>query len=263
MPEISAIIPTCNRPELLQRAVASVRAQTYKDFELIVIDDAGGHGGGWARNQGIKQAQGNYIAFLDDDDEWMPEKLEIQHELLKNTPADIGFSFTSVVNAYDDHAEITTVDQGIADYHRRVLENFKEFLNVTLMFKKHVLDEVGGYDESFPNHQETDLLIRVTKKYKGLGINQPLTRVSMSQGYIRTNKATPDMKIRGREMLLQKHHDDFASDPKNFAWQLFQLGLLYRDNKQRSEALKLFQQAWQTDKKIRYKLHEVKTKLHL
>ncbi|MEK7615664.1 MAG: glycosyltransferase family A protein [Patescibacteria group bacterium] len=262
MPEISVIIPTFNRPEMLKRAIASVEAQTFKDFELIVIDDAVlKKGGGGARNEGIKKAQGKYIAFLDDDDTWMPNKLEVQHGLLNETSSDVGFSFTAVQNVFDDHEEITTISEGIADYHKRVLENFKEFLNVTLMFKREVFDTVGGYDESFPNHQEGDLLIRATKRYKGLGINVPLTRVSMSKSYVRTNKATPDMKIRGREMLLQKHHDDFAADPENFAWQLFFLAILYRDNKQANKARELFKKAWNLDHKIRYKLHEFATYL--
>ena len=262
MPEISVIIPTFNRPEMLKRAVASVQAQTFKDFELIVIDDAMlKKGGGGARNEGIKKAQGKYIAFLDDDDQWMPEKLEIQYRLLSVTPPDVGFSFTSVVNVFDDHEETTKISEGIADYHKRVLENFKEFLNVTLMFKREVFDIVAGYDEAFPNHQEIDLLIRVTKRYKGLGINQPLTRVSMSRSYIRTNKATPDMRIQGREMLLKKHHDDFAEDPENFAWQLFFLAILHRDNRNRLRARELFRQAWRLDYKVRYKLHEFATYL--
>ncbi len=256
-PKISVIIPTCNRPELLKKAIASVERQTYRNVELIVIDDGETRlGGGAARNKGIRQATGDYIAFLDDDDQWMPDKLEVQLGLFEKTPPEVGFSFTAVTKVYDDRAETTTVSNGIADYHTRVLENFKEFLNVTLMFKREVFDVVGGYDEAFPNHQEIDLLIRVSRTYQGLGINIPLTRVNMSREYVRTNKATPGMKIQGREMLLKKHHTDFASDPINLAWQFFQLGILYRNNGQYDEARKFFQKAWKLDKKIRYKLHE-------
>ena len=62
MPTVSVIIPTHNRPGLLKLAVASVEAQTYRDFELIVIDDTEARGGGWARNRGIKKARGKFIS---------------------------------------------------------------------------------------------------------------------------------------------------------------------------------------------------------
>ncbi len=99
MSKISVIIPTCNRPELLPRAVKSVLNQTFNDFEVIVVDDGDKisaekamaqfsdqrikyikhekrKGGGAARNTGLRNSQGDYIAFLDDDDEYLPDKLE-------------------------------------------------------------------------------------------------------------------------------------------------------------------------------------------
>ncbi len=100
-PTVSVIIPTYNRANLVSRAIKSVLNQTYQDFEIIVVDDCSednteeivksfndsriryikhkkNKGGSAARNTGIKRARGKYIAFLDDDDEWLPSKLEKQ-----------------------------------------------------------------------------------------------------------------------------------------------------------------------------------------
>src|SRR3989338_3645537 len=101
MPKVSVIIPTSNRPELLPRAIRSVLDQTFQDFEIITVDygqvisaqEAVGQlnesriryikndrllGGGGTRNKGASIATGEYLAFLDDDDEWLPFKLEEQ-----------------------------------------------------------------------------------------------------------------------------------------------------------------------------------------
>ena len=100
-PPVSAVIPTRNRPELLRRSLASVAAQTYPELEVVVVVDGPDErttellaawsdrpltvvvnerslGGGEARNVGVRAARGRWIAFLDDDDEWMPRKLETQ-----------------------------------------------------------------------------------------------------------------------------------------------------------------------------------------
>src|SRR5688572_26839751 len=100
MPKVSVVIPTHNRPLMLRRAIDSVLAQTYQDFEIIVVDDGlrersdnvvklfeddriryisheQEHGAPAARNTGIKNSNGELIAFLDDDDEWLPQKLEL------------------------------------------------------------------------------------------------------------------------------------------------------------------------------------------
>src|SRR5258705_13939604 len=105
MSQVSVVIPTHNRSEFLRSAIASVLGQTYQDFELIVVDDAStdstaevvvsfndsrikfirhqtNQGGSAARNTGIRASKCDYIAFLDDDDEWSPRKLSKQVEVL-------------------------------------------------------------------------------------------------------------------------------------------------------------------------------------
>ncbi len=213
MPKISVIIPTHNRPELLKKAVASVEAQTYRDFELIVIDDVDSRGGGWARNQGIRKAKGEYLAFLDDDDEWMPDKLKIQMEQFEKTSQEVGFCFSVVTKIYDNHEENTYVPSGIVDCTLLGLEGFKFFLNVTLIIKKSVIDDVGIFDENFVSHQESDLIIRITRKYKGLGIDEPLVRVSMKSGYEKIGYDI-EKRIAGRMMILEKHIEEFQKNPE-------------------------------------------------
>jgi len=107
-PEVSVIIPTFNRAAFLKSAIKSALHQTYDDIEIIVVDDNSSapvhdvikklqdtrikyirhkhnFGVSVARNTGIKASKGKYIAFLDDDDEWLPEKLEKQIEIIKNS----------------------------------------------------------------------------------------------------------------------------------------------------------------------------------
>ncbi|MEB3294337.1 MAG: glycosyltransferase family A protein [Synechococcales bacterium] len=108
-PLISIVIPTCNRPDLLQRAIASVMAQTFTAWEILVVINGSDTvtavtleqiqdkrlqwlqiaeaGASHARNAGVNAANTDWIAFLDDDDEWLPEKLEKQWKLVKNNSA--------------------------------------------------------------------------------------------------------------------------------------------------------------------------------
>src|SRR2546426_4401729 len=113
MPKVSVIIPTHNRAEFLRSAITSVLNQTFQDFEIIIIDDVSkdhtrevianfndarikviynqvSKGAAGARNIAIMNSNCEYIAFLDDDDEWLPEKLKIQTCLLDNSPPEVG-----------------------------------------------------------------------------------------------------------------------------------------------------------------------------
>ena len=119
-PVVSVIIPTYNRAHLIGRAIRSVLDQTYQDWELIVVDDAStddipgivkgftdgrvkyirhdeNKGAAAARNTGIQAARGAYIAFLDSDDEWLPEKLERQVQAFESSDAQVGVIYTGTI----------------------------------------------------------------------------------------------------------------------------------------------------------------------
>lgn len=250
MPKVTVIIPTRNRLESLKKSIESIRGQTYTDWELIVIDDGSelpvcpmatslgddrikcirhniAQGGGAARNTGIRAAAGDFIAFLDDDDEWVLEKLDIQMERFTDTPADVGFCFSAVTNIYDDHEETSYVLDGVHNHFTRALGNPKGYLTVTLVIKREIFEKIGLFDEALPSHQEADLIIRVSKHFKGLGINQPLVRVNMHSSYDRIGGKI-ERRIAGREMIIRKHLDDFQRHPDELASHYFQLGLWYR-----------------------------------
>jgi glycosyltransferase involved in cell wall biosynthesis len=275
--KVSVIIPTHNRPKLLEKSVQSVLGQTYPVFEIIVIDDGlmdrarsmtesfgdsrivyiaheREKGGGAARNTGIKYAQGDIIAFLDDDDEWIPEKLEIQMNHFSGTSSAVGFCFSAVENIYSDRREVTQVPDGLNDYFETALSLFKAFLTVTLLIKKEVFDDIGYFDETLPSHQETDLVLRISKKYKGLGINRPLVKVNMKTDHERTGSSIK-RRIAGREMILKKYEPDLLVRPAAWAEHLFWLGLFYRTDRQFKKARLLFEKALLVDFRLLYCIH--------
>lgn len=265
-PTVSVVLPTFNRPELLRSAITSILTQTYSDFELIVVDDGDKvsaetvvqsfhdarivylknnppkQGGGATRNRGIAITKGEWVAFLDDDDEWLPEKLAMQMQALADVPDEVGFSFTAVVNDDGKKLTPTTVIQGIYDYKDIALRSFAGFLTVTLVLRKSVLLEVGGFDEILPSHQEPELMIRVTRKYKGFGVNQPLVKVNMTPH----EHIGGDIKrrIRGREIILEKHSELYKHYPEPLAYHNFQLGLWCRDSGDITKAKQYFWRAF-------------------
>lgn len=278
-PKISVIIPTHNRPELLKKAVRSVMGQIYQDFEVVVVDDGdmssediiksfsdprikyikhkiSHSGGSAARNTGIKNSTGEFIAFLDDDDEWKPEKLEIQMREFENTSDDVGFCFSATKTIKDKGEFITQVPEGVNDYFELVLDYWKMFLTATLIIKKEVFNKVGLFDEEFPSHQESELMVRVAEKYKGLGVNKPLVIFNMKTDHEHIGSDF-QKRINGREMILKKHIEKFKRYPKFLANHYFGLGLLYRDNNQYDKASEAFWRAIRTNLNPRYFAHYI------
>jgi glycosyltransferase involved in cell wall biosynthesis len=194
MPKISVIIPTYNRRELVREAIASVMAQSYSDFELIVVDDGSGdgtaevvsefsrvryvyqpnHGVSAARNHGVALSNGEWIAFLDSDDIWQPRKLEYQ----------LAF-FTTHSEAQICQTEEIWLRNGIRvnphNKHRKTGGDiFARSLILCLvspsavMLSRALFERISGFDENLPACEDYDLWLRITATLPVYLIETPL-----------------------------------------------------------------------------------------
>lgn len=214
MPTVSVIIPTYNRANPLQRTLDSVLEQTYDDLEAIVVDDAStdetaavmesyddprvtfvqhetNEGGSAARNTGIEHAAGEYVAFLDSDDEWRPRKLERQVDLLERRSDEwvaaycgvemVPESEPGVIRKLATHLfsrrRVTEGMEGGEELVRLVLsDDLHTSAGSTLIVRSDVVDAVDGFDESFDRFQDSEFLIRVLQRGKLAYVNAPLVR---------------------------------------------------------------------------------------
>jgi len=200
--QISAIITTHNRATLLVNAINSVLNQTFKDFEMLIVDDASkdnteevvktftdsriryikilpddSKGGNYARNIGIKEAKGKYIAFLDDDDEWLPEKLEKQLEVFEKDEK-IGLVYTGVIYIYDNkRQEVCPACPKRGNLSKDILlsGNCLGPLSV-LMVKKKKLEEIGLFDIEMPASQDYDIYVRLCQICEVDFVREPLLK---------------------------------------------------------------------------------------
>jgi glycosyltransferase involved in cell wall biosynthesis len=194
-PLVSIIIPTYNRANLLPTAILSVINQNYQNWELIIVDDGSTNntkqtveefikkdsrikyfyqenkGQPFAMNTGIKLSKGEFIAFLDDDDEWYLEKLEKQIEFLnKNRDNALVFSDAIIKGGYLDRMRSSEVSKPYCGYvyPKLLLRNFLTASSVVI--KRKVLDEIGYFNTfhciRITQTQDYDMWLRIAKKYK-------------------------------------------------------------------------------------------------
>ena len=194
-PLVSVIIPTYNRAALVQQAVASVKAQTYRDFEIVVVDDGGTDGAyevlsadrelrvlhhpsrrgvSAARNTGITAARGEWLAFLDSDDLWLPDKLARQVLLLEGAP-ELRLCQT----------DETWVRRGVrvnkpAAHGKMAGRIFLPSLArcmispSAVMLHRRLLEDHGGFDAALPAAEDYDLWLRLTWRYEVGLVDEPL-----------------------------------------------------------------------------------------
>lgn len=226
-PFITVIIPTHNRPSQLFRAIQSVLNQTYKDYELIVVDDHSREdiravvnlikdtrvkyvlnertkGAAGARNTGILKAKGEWIAFLDDDDCWMPRKLELQHEKILELDESFGLIYTGFIRYDKRNNKVSTfVPEKRGWIHKDLLyDNFIRTFS-TVIIRTVLIKHLGGLDERFPALQDRELYMRVANISEITFIREPLAYVNAS--YLNRISLNIDDKLEGNILFFNKY----------------------------------------------------------
>lgn len=235
-PKVSVIISTYNRANLLPRAVNSVLSQTYDDYEVIIVDDASsddtqkvvavlndprirslrhdrnlGHSA--SINTGISHAKGEYIAFLDDDDEWLPNKLEGQVRLLDSSPQNVG-----LVYGWMDRIEETT-GRVIGSYRTITEGNLFEdslALNIpgpfiVLLVRSSVVREVKGMDESLSRYDDADLICRISQHYH-MAVLPEVVAIAYSEHEREQIGDDNSTNLAEAASFLRNHMDRFTSE---------------------------------------------------
>ncbi len=235
---VTVVIPAYNAARTLNRAVKSAVDQTYKAIEIIIIDDAstddtqsiaakialqeprvkvvslsGNVGLAGARNAGIDEARGEYIAPLDADDEWLPEKLEKQIAVFRNDPSgNVGIVASDSVDIDESSGEQTlkvTPQYDDPFFAALALERIASADSV-LIPRKAML-EAGKYDEKLRHQEDCDLWPRLLKNYDFANVSEPLLR-----RYIHGDNmtlTTPKDNVRQAVYyIFDKHRDIYRHD---------------------------------------------------
>ena len=245
--KVSVVIPSFNRINLLERAVNSVIQQTKDPYEIIVVDDGSddrssemvkqkfgsvilfrqkNRGVSAARNKGIEISKGDWIALLDSDDEWKPNKLEKQINAL-NKDLDCFFS----------HTNETWIRNGIRinqgkrhkKYGGYIFDKCLDICRISpssVLFRKNILDHVGWFDDQLPVCEDYDLWLRITAEYRILFIDDPLIikygghddqlshgvegieffRIKSLENLLERSELSTDNRILSIQMIIKKYN---------------------------------------------------------
>lgn len=263
-PLVSVIIPTFRRSDFITRAIDSVLAQSYNNIEVIVVDDnnndefrarleelmlpflkdirvkyiqhESNRGLPSARNSGIRMARGEFVAFLDDDDVWFPEKLEKQISIFQELPPEYGVVYSGWRIKEAGKEDKVMVPRFRGDVRQHLGLNHISPPSMVVV-KRQYLDAVGGFDEAFFWRQDIELYFRLAKICLFDFIPEPLVDyykhpAAMSKNYPRKQEAL--------ELFIKKHHEDLLPNKFVFSEVLEQLAELNALNGHRWGALRLF-----------------------
>ena len=225
-PLVSVVISTYHGVENIERAVKSVLSQTYPNIELIIVDDNGegteaqiatyniikkydniryichkkNKNGSAARNTGIKTAKGEYVALLDDDDAYKPDKIAKQMtSMLEENESSL--CYTGMNIHYPDGRVVTVVQDSKGYLFKDVMLRKICGQTSTLLFKKEAALSIGGFDESFNRHQDWEFLDRMAYKFKFTVVPE----VCVDRYFLTRNRAnTPEKFEKNRIFYLKK-----------------------------------------------------------
>lgn len=240
---ISIIIPTYNRAHTILRALGSIFLQSVSDWELIIVDDgseddsikqvehfvqvhnmesktnllrlAKNHGVSYARNRGVEMAKGDWLAFLDSDDEWLPHKLALQMQWIEGRKELVAI-----------HGEEVWIRNGVRvnqmkkhqKFGGRIFSKCLPLCVISpsaVMIKKSVWNELGGMDETFPVCEDYDLWLKLTSLYEIGFIEEPiivkhgghdcqLSHKFKAMDYYRVKAIDRIIELRARELTMEQ-----------------------------------------------------------
>lgn len=230
-PLITAVITTYDRPAIVRRAIESVLLQTYGPLEIVVVEDGSESGlEGWlearcgggvrylrhernrglaaARNTGLKAARGELVAYLDDDDEWKPTRIQRQVELLLEMPPEartrmgVIYSRSELVLGRRTHVWTTPLNQG--PLKESILRVGISTLSSTALFRRAALEAVGGFDEALESSIDHDIWMALAAAgFHAAYVDESLVRTHDRHGR-RTMMTDSERRIRGVDQFLEK-----------------------------------------------------------
>lgn len=246
---VTVIMPTYKRAKYIERAIKSVLAQTYQDFELIIVDDNNPNtkereeleqvmskylqnpkikfiqheknkNGAVARNTAIAIAKGEYISFLDDDDFYLKKRLEILVNALNDNP-EYSAVYTGGVILYK-----SIFDAGKSGNLQKDILMQQSFMKTgsNMFFRTEAIKNINGFDETFRRHQDLEIMVRFFRENKILAIDKILVVKDNSS---RINELNIKKAIRAREKFIKTFQRDINKfQDKDFIIQRNYIGLL-------------------------------------
>lgn len=247
MIKVSVIIPTYGEPKRLEKAIKSVLQQSLKEIELIIVDDndqqsifrikteevirlfdnddrihyikhAKNMNGAAARNTGLQVATGEYISFLDSDDEYCGDRLKILYERMQSASDSIAGVYSGCEFRRNGKKYHVTKTVKSGNYLVETLACTFAFCSGSNIFvRKRVVDELQGFDTQFLRHQDYEFLVRLFLNYSLLGINDVL----LIKNNDNENLPSPEKVLKIKEQYLSKFRTEIDSLPrkdKNFVY---------------------------------------------
>ena len=246
-PKVSVVITTYNRASLLPRAVNSILNQTYADYEIIIVDDCStdntqqvvadlsdprihhfmhdqNRGVSAARNTGIANARGEYIAFLDDDDEYVPTRLEHQVALLDAFPSDIAMVYGLTITHDDSSPQGNRRRRGrhlTDDVFEDALAGDNITGSISFLARTSAVREIGGFDEDLKLYEDRFFTCRILQEYRIAFDPKVVALVHMGHDYARSVNII-DMERSLRTSIYYRTHirtfrAELEQRPKVFA----------------------------------------------
>ena len=245
---VTVVITTCRRsPKIVRRAVQSVVNQTYSKWELILVDDSPNDyeyrqevkmtimclkvnnniryvaneknsGVSISRNKGLGMATGEFIAYLDDDDEWLPEKLQKQVNALNRTSSNVALVYNPFYKRQEGNDKLELIKRPLrsGSLYEVLMHDGNIFGGMSMpLMRTECLRKIGGFDIKMQYSEDMDLWLRIAQNYEVISFDDPLVIYYVHEGEQLTSN--PEKKIIGLEHLYEKNKR-YMDEHKEVKW---------------------------------------------